>query len=334
MGNHSEKTMTTPTVISTFSGPGGSSLGYERADCDVRVALDCAPDKFSNAIPETYRRNHPDTTFLEKNAWKTSADELLDAADLDKRELDILDGSPPCSPFSGANATTEWGDHEHGTLFDRYTYFVDKLQPKTFVAENVPQLAEGKTKGYYKQLCKNLRHKGYNLTVRKIDPVYLGAAHHRRRLMFIGIREDIGTPPEIRPRERPTTVRESWQGLERNLDEIKKAKKRAERSDRYEFIQQLPPDAQTSVEDVRDDGSVAGFTTYRLSYRKPAPTLTSRRDDFFHPSEDRCLTIPEAKRLTGLPDDYEIPNWECVIRCLPPCLTETIANKLQQTVLS
>ncbi len=334
MGNHSEKTMTTPTVISTFSGPGGSSLGYERADCDVRVALDCAPDKFSNAIPETYRRNHPDTTFLEKNAWKTSADELLDAANLDKRELDILDGSPPCSPFSGANATTEWGDHEHGTLFDRYTYFVDKVQPKTFVAENVPALAEGKTKGYYKQLCKNLRDKGYNLTVQKIDAAYLGASHHRNRLIFIGIREDIGTPPEIRPRERPTTVRESWQGLERDSDEIKKAKKIAERSDRYEFIQQLPPDAKTNLEDVRDDDSISGFTTYRLSYRKPSRTLTSRRDDFFHPSEDRCLTIPEAKRLTGLPDDYEIPNWECVIRCLPPCLTETIANKLQQTVLS
>ena len=334
MGNHSEKTMTTPTVISTFSGPGGSSLGYERADCDVRVALDCAPDKFSNAIPETYRRNHPDTTFLEKNAWKTSADELLDAANLDKRELDILDGSPPCSPFSGANATTEWGDHEHGTLFDRYTYFVDKLQPKTFVAENVPQLAEGKTKGYYKQLCKNLRHKGYNLTVQKIDAAYLGAAHHRNRLIFIGIREDIGTPPIIRPRERPKTVQDAWRDLEQSDDKVRAEKNRCEKSDRYEYIKNMPPDAKTSLGDVRDDDSISGFTTYRLSYRKPSRTLTSKHADIVHPSEDRFLTVPEAKRLIGLPDDYEIPNWECVIRCLPPCLTETIANKLQQTVLS
>jgi len=80
--------MTDPTVISTFSGPGGSSLGYERAGCDVRVALDCAPDKFSNAIPETYRRNHPETTFLEQDARETTAGELLNAAGLDKRELD------------------------------------------------------------------------------------------------------------------------------------------------------------------------------------------------------------------------------------------------------
>jgi DNA (cytosine-5)-methyltransferase 1 len=326
--------MTTPTVISTFSGPGGSSLGYERAGCDVRVALDCAPDKFSNAIPETYRRNHPETTFLEKNAQTTTADELLDAANLDKRELDILDGSPPCSPFSSSNSEVEWGDHEHGTLFDRYAYFVDKIQPKTFIAENVPGLAEGKTKGYYKQLCENLRNCGYNLTVQKIDAAYLGAAHHRNRLIFIGIREDIGKPPTIRPREKPTTVREAWDGLEQPENEITTAKKKAERSEVYELFSQLPPDAKTSTDVIRTDGKTSGFTQYRLSYRKPSRTFTHARKDFIHPSEDRYLTIPEAKRLTGLPDDYEIPNWECVIRCLPPCLTETIANKLQQTVLS
>ena len=76
--------MSGPTVISTFSGPGGSSLGYERAGCDVRAALDCAPGKFSNHIPETYRRNHPDTTFVEQDARTTSAQELLDAAGLEK----------------------------------------------------------------------------------------------------------------------------------------------------------------------------------------------------------------------------------------------------------
>ena len=325
--------MSGPTVISTFSGPGGSSLGYERAGCDVRAALDCAPGKFSNHIPETYRRNHPDTTFVEQDARETTADELLNAAGESRGEVDIIDGSPPCSPFSGANTKVDWGDHKSGTLFDRYTYFIEEIQPRTFVAENVPDLAQGKTKGYYKTLCQNLRDAGYNLQVQNIDAAYLGAPHHRRRLMFIGVREDVGTPPTIEPTQRPTTVREAWDGLEQSDKKVENAKKRAERSDRYEYIEQLPPDARTSIEDVRTDGSVAGFTSYRLSYRKPAPTLTSRRDDFFHPEVDRLLTLSEAKRLTGLPDDYECPNWETVIRCLPPILLETIANELQATVL-
>ena len=325
--------MSGPTVISTFSGPGGSSLGYERAGCDVRAALDCAPDKFSNAIPETYRRNHPDTTFVEQDARTTTADELLDAAGVERGELDIIDGSPPCSPFSGANAQKAWGDHESGTLFDRYTYFIEEIQPRAFVAENVPDLAQGRTKGYYKTLCSNLRDAGYNLQVQNVDAAYLGAAHHRRRLMFIGVREDVGTPPTIEPTRRPTTVREAWDELEQDAVQVENAKKKAERSEAYEFLRQLPPDARTSTDEIRTDGKTSGFTQYRLSYRKPAPTMTHARKDFIHPSEDRYLTIPEAIRLTGLPDDYECPNWETVIRCLPPVLLKSIANELQDKVL-
>ena len=325
--------MSGPTVISTFSGPGGSSLGYERAGCDVRAALDCAPGKFSNHIPETYRRNHPDTTFVEQDARETTADELLEAAGVERGELDIIDGSPPCSPFSTSNSTKAWGDHESGTLFDRYTYFIEEIQPRAFVAENVPGLAHGKTKGYYKTLCQNLRDAGYNLKVQEIDAAYLGAPHHRNRLMFLGVREDIGNAPTIKPTRQPMTVREAWDGLDVPEPAREKAKKRCERSDRYKWIKKLPADAKTQVYDVRTDGNNSGWDTYRLSYRKPSRTLTSKSGALIHPAEDRYLTIEEAKRLTGLPDDYECPNWETVIRCLPPILLETIANKLQATVL-
>lgn len=329
--------MTSPTVISTFSGPGGSSLGYERAGYDVRAALDCAPEKFSNHIPETYRRNHPETTFLERDARKTTAGELLDAAGLNCGELDVLDGSPPCSPFSGANTKKAWGDHESGTLFDRYTYFIEEIQPRTFVAENVPDLAQGRTKGYYKRLCRNLRAAGYNLTVQQIDAAYLGGAHHRRRLMFIGVREDIGTPPTIEPTQRPTTVREAWAGLERDPTALREAKKRLERSDNYEHYCNIPPGG--SLDDVV--GGAYGFTHHRLSYRKPAPTMPvgggSTSNKMLPPDEDRCLTIGEYKRISDIPDDYELPDKfgpakECTVRCLPPVLVSTIAEKLRDVL--
>ena len=331
--------MSGPTVISTFSGPGGSSLGYERAGCDVRAALDCAPGKFSNYIPKTYRRNHPDTTFVEQDARETTADELLEAAGVERGELDIIDGSPPCSPFSGANTRKSWGDHESGTLFDRYTYFIEEIQPRTFVAENVPGLAQGNTKGYYKRLCQNLRNAGYNLQVQNIDAAYLGAPQHRRRLMFIGVRDDIGQPPTIKPTKRPTTVREAWDGLKDDPDAVERAKKRAERQEVYQHIKKLPPDASTSVADVRDDGKEWGFGRMRLSLRKPAPTILTDIKESIHPTEDRYLTPREAARLVGLPDTYKLPNqyagaFECATRCLPPILLETIANELQNTALS
>jgi DNA (cytosine-5)-methyltransferase 1 len=333
VGRYCEESMSKPTVISTFAGPGGSSLGYERAGFDVRAALDCAPGKFSNAIIPTYKKNHPDTVHVSQDARETSADELLDAAGLSLGEVDVIDGSPPCSPFSSSNTVKAWGDHESGTLFDRYTYFIEKIQPRTFIAENVPGLALGKTKGYYKQLCQNLRDIGYNLTVQKIDAAYLGAAHHRNRLIFIGVREDIGAPPTIKPTSKPTTVREAFKGLEQSEQDIQNAKRRCERSINYEWFDKLPADAKTSIDEIRTDGSSSGITKYRLSWRKPSRTLTATRGELIHPDTTRFLTISEAKRLTGLPDDYEVPNWECVARCLPPILTETIGTKIIDNVL-
>jgi DNA (cytosine-5)-methyltransferase 1 len=324
--------MSAPTVISTFSGPGGSSLGYERAGCDVRAALDCAPGSFSNEILTTYETNHPDTNLIVQDAKETTPNDLLEGADVSVGELDIFDGSPPCSPFSSANTHVNWGDHKDGTLFDTYSYFVSELQPKTFVAENVPDLAQGKTKGYYKQLCHDLRDAGYNLTVQNIDAAYLGAAHHRRRLMFIGVREDIGTPPEIEPTQSPTTVREAWDGLDRDPDAVRTTRKKMEQSDNYEHYCRMAP-GQTL-----DDIVGRGYSHFRLSYRKPSRTILSGGNYVIPPDEDRFCTIGEIKRLIGIPDSYEVPPSyhtakSCCIRCLPPILLETIANELQETVL-
>lgn len=327
--------MSSPTVISTFAGPGGSSIGYERAGFDVRAALDCAPGKFSNAIVPTYKKNHPDTEHVTQDARETLAGDLLDAAGLSRGEVDVIDGSPPCSPFSGANTKTDWGDHKSGTLFDRYTYFIKEIQPRTFVAENVPDLAQGKTKGYYKRLCENLRDAGYNLHVQNIDAAYLGAAHHRRRLMFIGVREDIGTPPTIEPTSRPTTVREAYKGVNNSNTDITKAKKRLERSENYKNYCKMKPGQ--SLDDLMD--KPYGFTHHRLHWRKPAPTMPAGSGNIMvHPDDDRGTTVPEYARLIGVPDSYNLPDnfghaKECIVRCLPPCLTKIIANQLQAKVL-
>ena len=323
-----------PTVVSTFSGPGGSSLGYERAGYDVRAALDCAPGSFSDEILTTYRTNHPDTPLIVQDARETTRNDILDTADLEVGELDVLDGSPPCSPFSGANTHIDWGDHKDGTLFDTYARFVDELEPKAFVAENVPDLAEGKTKGYYKRLCETLRNAGpgYDLRVQNIDAAYLGAAHHRRRLMFIAVRSDLRTlPPRIEPTSKPTTVREAWDGLVNDPDAVDEAKKMMERSDNYKHYAAMAP-GQTLA-----DVCGRGYSHFRLEYRKPSRTILSGGNYVLPPDEDRFITIAELKRLIGIPDDYVLPPAyhtakSCGIRCLPPVLLETIGTALYETV--
>ena len=156
--------------------------------------------------------------------------------------------------------------------------------------------------------------------------------------MFIGVREDVGTPPTIEPTRRPTTVKEAWDGLERDPRQVQEAKKRLERSQNYDNYCQIPPGG--SLDDVMD--GPYGFTHHRLSYRKPAPTIPhggTTSNAVLPPDKNRWVTIPELARLIGIPDNYELPDKfgpakECTVRCLPPIMLETIANELQDTALS
>ena len=330
-----------PTVVSTFCGPGGSSLGYEYAGYDVRAAIDYAPDGFSDAIPDTYRANHPDTPFLERDIADLDADTILDAAGLDRGDLDVLDGSPPCSPFSGANSRLDWGSHGSATLFDDYARLVDALEPRAFVAENVPGLAEGKTKRYFAYLCNRLRDAGpgYTLTVFRFDATALGAGHHRRRLLFIGTRRDQPDPPTLGPSTvyQPRRVADSWMHVaaENTTADLQTATDRLRRSENYHAYTRIQPGE--TLADVTDG---TGWSHYRLRPGDPAPTFTSTHKTL-PPTANREITIPELKRLIGIPDAYDLvtdngyaTQWELCIRCLPPELLETIGRALRASVLS
>lgn len=328
----------TPRVISTFSGAGGSSLGYERAGYDVVAAVDCAPGSFSNYLIPTYKVNHPETPHHEWDVRETSAEDLLDATGLDRGELDILDGSPPCSPFSTANASGEKGyQHDSGTLFDEYQRLVDGLNPRYFVAENVPSLAEGKSKGYFRDLCTRLEASGdgYDLDVRTIDAAYLGSPHHRRRLIFIGRRLDQPAIGDI-TYESATPLRETLADVRNTDEDVRVAREKYRDSANAGGYKVLDPGQRLYDLDTYNDLN-RGFTHRRLDLAKPCPTPTAVLE-LIHPTEDRYLTIPELRACVGLPDWYELapPDgsfnqaWECAIRCLPPSLMETVGNAIAE----
>ena len=331
-----------PTVVSTFCGPGGSSLGYEYAGYDVRAAIDYAPGKFSDAIPDTYRANHPDTPFLERDITDLDADTILDAAGLDRGDLDVLDGSPPCSPFSNARSQKDWQEYDSATLFDDYARLVDALEPRAFVAENVPRLAQGKTKGYFKYLCGRLRDAGpgYTLTVFRFDATALGAGHHRRRLLFIGTRADQPDPPSLSPSQcySPRRVADSWVNVPNTPAAVTTGREMLERRENYHAYTRLSPGDSLAVE------TDTCWSHYRLAARTPAPTIINHAA-ILPPTEHRMISIPELKRLIGIPDAYDLVTdnateldyytaMQLCIRCLPPELLETIGRALRARVLS
>lgn len=203
------------SVASTFSGCGGSSLGYRMAGFRVLWASEFVP-----AAVDTYRANAAPGTVLDtRDIREVTATQLCEAAGVAPGELDLFDGSPPCASFSTAGKRHEdWGtvksysDTRQRTddLFFEYVRLVEGVRPRVFVAENVSGLVKGSAKGYFKLILKALRDTGYDVSARVLDAAWLGVPQLRQRLIFVGVRRDLQMPPAFpRPLPYQYTVRDA-----------------------------------------------------------------------------------------------------------------------------
>ncbi len=194
-------------AISTFSGCGGSSLGYRLAGFRVLWA-----SEFIDAARDSYRANKADYTILDgRDIREVTAEDILTAIKMQPGELDLFDGSPPCASFSTAGKREAgWGkvkkysDKSQRTddLFFEYTRLLQGLQPKVFVAENVSGLVKGTAKGYFLEILRALKACGYRVSCRVLDAQWLGVPQSRQRTIFIGVRADLGLDP-VHPKPLP-----------------------------------------------------------------------------------------------------------------------------------
>lgn len=188
------------TAVSTFSGCGGNATGYRMAGFRMAWANEFVP-----AAQDTYRANAAPGTVLDtRDVREITGAELLAAAGLRHGEIDLFDGSPPCASFSTAGKKEDgWGitrkysdtAQRSDDLFYEYARLVGETQPRTFVAENVSGLVKGTSKGYFKLILAALKEKGYRVEARLLDASWLGVPQARQRLIFIGVREDLGLDP-------------------------------------------------------------------------------------------------------------------------------------------
>ena len=201
-------------VVSTFSGGGGTCLGMMLAGYEIVWANDCDPH-----AQETYTANlgkHIDGRLLNN----VSAADILAETGLKEGELDLFEGSPPCTKFSTAgNRQKGWNRKEiHAgkvqanteDLFFEWVRLARGLRPKVFVAENVAGLVKGVAKGYFKDILKEMKSLGYHVEARLLDAKWLGVPQRRNRIIFIGVRDDISRRPVFpKPMHRQWTVRQA-----------------------------------------------------------------------------------------------------------------------------
>lgn len=184
------------TVASTFSGCGGSCLGFRWAGFRHVYA-----NEFTTIAQKSYRANFPSTHLDDRDIRQVTADEILKIAGLKKGELDVFEGSPPCQSFSTAGKRASgWGKIEdqgklREDLFFEYARLLRDLQPRAFVAENVTGLVKGAAKGYFIEIMKVLQECGYRVSCRILNAKWLGVPQDRARVFIVGMRNDLNLEP-------------------------------------------------------------------------------------------------------------------------------------------
>jgi DNA (cytosine-5)-methyltransferase 1 len=326
-------------VMSTFACGGGSSMGYKRAGCTIVAANDIDPE-----MAWHYKRNlNPPSYYL------CPIGDLI-TKDLPSKlfELDILDGSPPCSTFSMAGSREKsWGKDKHfregqakqvlSDLFFDYLDLVNRLRPKVAIAENVKGMIVGNAKGYTKLIMDRFAEIGYRPQLFLVNAADCGVPQKRERVFFCALREDIEKPAlQFNPKHRWIAAGEATQDLQvLTENEIESTKPIA--SDKIFWPITKPGDSY-SVQCLRQRGKSSFFNNVRLDSKSPANTLPATSWTITHWETCRTLTFREWKRLGSFPDDYYAQTDKIgkymVGMSVPPKMTEAVARAVIEQWLS
>lgn len=307
-------------VATTFAGFGGSSLGYRMAGFRVAVAVE-----FDRVAADVYRANASERTIVNPDGigdvWKLHGGRLSEVAG---GELDVLDGSPPCTSWSTAGNRDL--DSDDARLYGRFVELVGEVAPRAFVAENVTGIVKGRAKAKFVGLLDGFRSHGYRVGCRKLDASVLGVAQKRERIIVIGFRNDQGIDPDavfgsIRRAEEPLAFRHVLPGVARFVraapaGKVGSYKYREERT----FPRVLP------VPTVCANGMDAA----------PPDWLRAETVD----GGDRPVTIDDVRALSGFPADFALPRgmrlsraWKGFGNSVPPPMARAWAEPVRDALL-
>lgn len=313
--------MKKPTVISTFAGCGGSSLGYKLAGFRELLAVEWD----DNAV-ETFRLNFPDIPVYHGDITKLSGAECMRLAGIKSGKLDVLDGSPPCQGFSTAGKRKY--DDPRNSLFKEYARLLAELQPRVFIMENVTGMVKGYMKQAYLTIIKTLRDCGYRCKGQIMNAMYFNVPQSRERVIIIGVRNNLGIEPSHpKPQTRPITVREAIGFLPSGTP--------GSHEPQVVAAWHKSKPGQSLREAVRDVGS---FQSVRLDPDLPSPTQIKSHLNW-HYACPRKLTIEEAGILQSFPGKYQWAGSktnmiERIGNSVPPNLMWAIAEHIRVNILA
>lgn len=348
-------------AIDLFAGCGGLSKGFLDAGYDVIVGVDN-----DAAALETFKLNHNGAVALNADLSKQETfDEIKRIAG--NRQIDVIIAGPPCQGFSLTGPRNF--DDKRNKLYLAVFEVVKQYNPKAFIIENVPGMATLYDGEIHKEILKRFRKLGYNVESKILCAADYGVPQMRRRLIFMGIREDLGTPsfplPKFSP-ENYRTCRDAISDLPALSDTLGTEESDYREAPKTEYQKIMRGNctvlhnhtATKHTQMVKDTIALvpeggnykdlpAGVGESRKFHEawtrydgnKPSKTIDTGHRNHFHYEYNRVPTVRENARLQSFPDDFvfigtRTQQYRQVGNAVPPllgyCLGEQILNILSE----
>ncbi len=175
-------------TIDLFAGAGGITEGFRQAGASCIFAND-----FNSNACETFRHNHPGVETVAGPIQELDTAQIRTHAQLERGELDVLVGGPPCQGFS-INAPERFLEDPRNSLFKHYLRFVDEFAPKLFMFENVPGMLSLGGGKLFDTIIGQMQDRGYRTSAKILLSAHYGVPQVRWRMIILGSR--IGEAPQ------------------------------------------------------------------------------------------------------------------------------------------
>ena len=330
MKKNAKRSMPPIRVYDFFSGCGGTSVGFRQAGIEHALAVDSCPDAIG-----TFQKNFPGASVI-NDPIETIDARRIEAYYGKGAEVMLFCGCAPCQPFTKqkTNAKREASEDDRRGLLTHFAALVHACLPELVFVENVPGLKKISIEdgGPFSAFVEQLKGDDYYVDFGMIAAKDYGAAQVRRRLVllasrlgsisfpapthgpkrakaYVTVRDVIADLPAVEhgtehPDKRRYPNHRAAQLSPLNLERIR----HTGTNGRRDWPDSLLPKCYAKKKNgERYNGHSDCYT--RLAWAEPAPGLTTRcisysNGRFGHPEQDRAITVREAARLQGFPNNF------------------------------
>jgi DNA (cytosine-5)-methyltransferase 1 len=318
------------TYIDLFSGSGGFSLGFDNKGFQNIFSIDIEP-----SFCETYKYNFPNHNLIKKDICQLSDDEIKYLKEVD--HVDVVIGGPPCQGFSIAgNIGRKFIEDPRNRLFKEFVRVVKVVNPKFFVMENVARLYNHNKGETRKEIINDFEKLGYKVECKILNSADYGVPQVRKRIIFIGSRDNKKIEFPKKTTEKYLTVKEAIKNFptlsagEESIIPNHIAMAHSEQMlEKMSYISDGGNRNEIPVNIRPKSGDVRKYIRYKSD--EPSVCVTGDMRKIFHYEQNRALTVRELAKLQSYPDDFifkgtKISQQQQVGNSVPPKMAEAIAS--------